>query len=223
MSTSASPVKLANVQKEFRTAAGITKILDGISLEVAAGEMVGLLGASGSGKSTLLHLLGALDPLYSGSVQIQGKELKAIRDQERAAFRSQTIGFVFQSYHLMGHLSVLDNILLAAMFSKSVPSSTRALTLVEQVGLKGQEHQVAKYLSGGERQRVAIARALYHEPPILLCDEPTGNLDRDTSAHILKLLNELRSNESCMVVVTHDPWLAGQMDRTCKLAGGRLC
>ncbi len=216
-------LSLKNVVKHFRDGESRITVLDGVNLEVMPGELIVLLGPSGSGKSTLLHLMGALDVEYQGEVSVLGKELKGLKDRERAALRSEKIGFVFQAYHLHGELTALENVLLAAMFSSKSPDRAWAEELLDSVGLSEQKNREARHLSGGEKQRVAVARALYHSPPVILCDEPTGNLDQDNAAEVLRLLNEMRLEKTCIVVVTHDERLASEANHVWKLVGGRLC
>jgi len=216
-------LSIKNVVKRFKDGASSVTVLDGATLDVMPGELVVLLGPSGSGKSTLLHLMGALDVEYQGCVNVLGRELKSLKDRERAALRSEKIGFVFQSYHLHGELTALENILLAAMFSSKSADRARAEELLDAVGLKQQRDREARHLSGGEKQRVAVARALYHSPPIILCDEPTGNLDQENAAEVLRLLNDMRLEKTCIVVVTHDERLASGADHVWKLVGGKLC
>ena len=167
-------LSLKNVVKHFPDGEGRIAVLDGANLEVMPGELIVLLGPSGSGKSTLLHLMGALDVEYQGEVIVLGQELKTLRDRERAALRSEKIGFVFQAYHLHGELTALENVLLAAMFSSKAPDRARAQELLDAVGLLQQSDREARHLSGGEKQRVAVARALYHSPPIILCDDTSS-------------------------------------------------
>ncbi len=216
-------LSLKNVVKHFRDGEGRITVLDGANLEVMPGELIVLLGPSGSGKSTLLHLMGALDVEYQGHVRVLGRELKELKDRERAALRSEKIGFVFQAYHLHGELTALENVLLASMFSSKAPDRARAEELLASVGLSEQRDREARHLSGGEKQRVAVARALYHSPPIILCDEPTGNLDQDNAAEVLRLLTQMRLEKTCIVVVTHDERLADDADHVWKLVGGKLC
>ena len=216
-------LSLKNVVKHFRDGEGRITVLDGANLEVMPGELIVLLGPSGSGKSTLLHLMGALDVEYQGHVSVLGRELKELKDRERAALRSEKIGFVFQAYHLHGELTALENVLLASMFSSKAPDRARAEELLASVGLSQQRDREARHLSGGEKQRVAVARALYHSPPIILCDEPTGNLDQDNAAEVLRLLTQMRLEKTCIVVVTHDERLADDADHVWKLVGGKLC
>jgi len=216
-------LSLRNVVKHFRDGEGRITVLDGANLDVMPGELIVLLGPSGSGKSTLLHLMGALDVEYQGEVNVLGRELKQLKDRERAALRSEKIGFVFQAYHLHGELTALENVLLAAMFSSKAADRSRAEELLASVGLSEQRDREVRHLSGGEKQRVAVARALYHSPPIILCDEPTGNLDQDNAAEVLRLLTEMRLEKTCIVVVTHDERLADNADHVWKLVGGKLC
>ncbi len=216
-------LSLKNVVKHFRDGEGRITVLDGANLDVMPGELIVLLGPSGSGKSTLLHLMGALDIEYQGEVKVLGEELKQLKDRDRAALRSEKIGFVFQAYHLHGELTALENVLLAAMFSSKAADRSRAEELLDAVGLSKQRDREARHLSGGEKQRVAVARALYHSPPIILCDEPTGNLDQDNAAEVLRLLTEMRMEKTCIVVVTHDERLASEADHVWKLVGGKLC
>lgn len=197
-------------------------IVEDVSLEVAAGERVALLGPSGSGKSTLLHILGALDPDYRGTVLVAGQRLEGLSDSELARVRNERLGFVFQAYNLLGHLDALENVLLPARFAAAKPDRTRAASILASVGLGDKHHRRPHALSGGERQRVAIARALYHRPSLVLCDEPTGNLDAETGAGILKLFDRLSAEGAALLIATHDEMIAGAADRVLQLRGGRL-
>ena len=206
-------LSLKNVVKHFRDGEGRITVLDGANLDVMPGELIVLLGPSGSGKSTLLHLMGALDVEYQGEVKILGRELKQLKDRERAALRSEKIGFVFQAYHLHGELTALENVLLAAMFSSKAPDRSRAEELLDAVGLSQQRDREARHLSGGEKQRVAIARAYVTNPNIILADEPSGNLDPDTGESVMKMLFETaKSLNQTVLLVTHDHDLAKQCD-----------
>ena len=197
-------------------------ILERVSLEVKSGERVALLGPSGSGKSTLLHILGALDPDYEGEVRIAGAVISGLGDWALAALRNRTLGFVFQAYNLIGHLDVLENVLLPARFGVAPVDPERAAAVLATVGLKDKLHREPQTLSGGERQRVAIARALYCRPRLVLCDEPTGNLDAETTRDILSLFDRLASDGVALFVATHDEAIAASADRTLKVRGGRL-
>ena len=201
-------LSLKNVVKHFRDGEGRVTVLDGANLEVMPGELIVLLGPSGSGKSTLLHLMGALDVEYQGQVSVLGRELKELKDRERAALRSEKIGFVFQAYHLHGELTALENVLLASMFSSKAPDRARAEELLASVGLSEQRDREARHLSGGEKQRVAVARALYHSPPIILCDEPTGNLDSATSEEVMELFGDIQKAGNTVILVTHEEDIA---------------
>jgi putative ABC transport system ATP-binding protein len=197
-------------------------ILDDVNLEIAAGERVALLGPSGSGKSTLLHVVGALDPDYQGSVRINGVAIEGLGDRQLACLRNSTLGFVFQAYNLLGHLSVIDNVLLPARFGREPVVFSRAADVLRTVGLGDKLHREPQTLSGGERQRVAIARALYHRPKLVLCDEPTGNLDAETTRDILTLFDRLTQDDVALFVATHDEAIAETAHRTLKVRGGRL-
>ncbi len=214
------------------TARGVTKrvrdgerqiaILEGVDLTIHAGERVALVGPSGSGKSTLLHILGALDPNFEGEVTIAGRSLGGLRDAERARLRNDVLGFVFQAYNLLGHLSVLDNVLLPARFCDRPVDGARAREVLSQVGLIDQSHRRPDTLSGGERQRVAIARALFHQPQLVLCDEPTGNLDRETGRGILDLFEQLEAAGTTLFIASHDPDVADTAQRVVRVERGRL-
>lgn len=196
-------------------------LLDGVDLTVAAGEQVALWGPSGSGKSTLLQVLGALDPDFRGSVRVCDRDLARLSDAERAWLRNTHLGFVFQAYNLIGHLSALDNVLLPARFSRATPQPRWGRELLGRVGLGDKEHRQPANLSGGERQRVAIARALYHRPRLLLCDEPTGNLDAQTGAEVLALFQELAADGVALLLATHDVAIAERANRRLELSAGR--
>jgi ABC-type lipoprotein export system ATPase subunit len=211
-----------NVVKRVHDGERDVTILAGVDLFVRAGERVALIGSSGSGKSTLLHILGALDAEYSGSVQLDGQALEELGDDARADLRNRTLGFVFQAYNLLSHLSALDNVILPARFSGAPPDRKRGLEVLATVGLLDKLHRTPQMLSGGERQRVAIARALYHKPQLVLCDEPTGNLDRKTAMEILALFELLGRQGVAMLIATHDAAIADNAARVLTLSGGKL-
>jgi putative ABC transport system ATP-binding protein len=201
-------------------------VLHEVNFQVAAEEVVAILGPSGSGKTTLLGLLAGLDRPSTGRVLLDGFNLSALTEDERAEFRSRNVGFVFQTFHLIPTLSALDNVLvpleLAGVSSRSGMRS-RAEGLLERVGLADRGHHYPAQLSGGEQQRVALARAFANEPKILFADEPTGNLDQATGAHVIDLLVELnRESRTTLVLVTHDLALAGRASRVVRLSGGRI-
>jgi lipoprotein-releasing system ATP-binding protein len=214
-----------NVAKEFPTRGEPLVILRDISLSLAAGENLAILGPSGSGKSTLLHILGTLDRPTSGQVTLDGQDPFTLDEAGLADFRRQRVGFVFQEHHLLPQCTVLENVLIPTLAAGSPTQAhvDRAKQLLDRVGLAARlDHRPAE-LSGGERQRVAIARALIHSPAVLLADEPTGNLDRATAATIGALLVELQQQEqTILVVVTHSSELAQRLQRRSELNDGRL-
>lgn len=207
------------------------EVLKNVSLELRGGEVAALVGKSGCGKSTLLHLIGLLDEPNGGEIFIDGTPISKLRERGRAFLRNTRIGFIFQHYFLLPEFSVVENIEMPAKIAVS-PSDwlarkaeyrARALELIERVGLKERAHTRPKTLSGGERQRVAVARALLLQPSILLCDEPTGNLDPDTGSHIMELIFSLsRKQGTAVLVVTHDRALSARTDKTYRLEQGSL-
>ncbi len=200
-------------------------VLDGLSLEVRAGERVAVVGSSGSGKTTLLNLLGGLDSPTRGEVRIAGESLLDLGSAELGRFRNRHIGFVYQFHHLLAEFTALENAALPLIVRgmRKKAAEARARELLDKVGMAPRADHKPGELSGGERQRVAIARALVTDPSLVLMDEPTGNLDQTTAASILALMDELARTTACaFVVVTHDPALAAHQDRVLKLDGGRL-
>ncbi len=198
--------------------------LAGIDLEIESGECVAVVGASGSGKTTLLNVLGCLDRPSSGAYVLHGRDVSGLGDRQRAGLRSRTFGFVFQSFHLLSYRSVLENVMLAEVYARRPRQgrAERARRSLAAVGLEGKADSLPTRLSGGERQRVAIARALLNEPEVLLCDEPTGNLDSATTTSILDLIAGVRDGRRTIVVITHDPGVARWADRQVRLADGRI-
>jgi putative ABC transport system ATP-binding protein len=193
-------------------------------LEVAPGERLAIVGPSGSGKSTLLNVAGLLDRPTQGSYELDGIDTGSLRERDRTALRGQRIGFVFQSFHLLPYRSATDNVLLALLYSPRRQSDRRGLArqALERVGLAHRLHALPGTMSGGEQQRVAIARGLVHRPSLLLCDEPTGNLDSATGAGVLALLDELHAGGLTIVVITHDPRVAERAERTVTISDGVL-
>lgn len=206
-------------------------VIKGLDLDVYENEILAIVGLSGAGKSTLLHVIGALDMPSDGSISYRGEEVSTMSGARLARWRNTTVGYVFQFYHLFPDLNALENVLVPAMVAYGVPQymskraelHARAESLLEQVGLKDRQRHYPSQLSGGEQQRVAIARALLLKPELLLCDEPTGNLDRKTGEAILDLLFELKESQGqTYVIVTHDSRLAARADRIVEMVDGRL-
>jgi len=223
-------LKAEGLHKSYRMGATEVKVLKGVDLAVKSGEFVAIVGASGSGKSTLLHILGALDKQDKGIVRFEGRDLSWFSGGELNKFRNKMVGFVFQFYHLLDELSVLENVFLPVMVSRSVVgwfacrrwAKRRARELLVQLGLGERTNHKPYQLSGGERQRVAIGRALMNEPRLLLVDEPTGNLDSATGNGILEVFEELNRAGQTIVMVTHDERIAQRAGRIITLADGKI-
>jgi putative ABC transport system ATP-binding protein len=218
-------LRLTGVEKSVHEGTGERRILRGVDLEVAAGEAVAVLGRSGSGKSTLLNLTAGIDDADAGTITTAGVDVVRADERTRAALRARSIGFVFQSFHLLPTLTVEENLLLPLAFAgvDDRTAKARVLALLDRVGLADRARTWPNVLSGGEQQRVAVARALANEPPLLLCDEPTGNLDDAAAETVLALLAELRRERGCAVVlVTHSARAAAFCDRRLWLEAGRL-
>lgn len=200
-------------------------ILDEVDFTLAEGEAVAVTGASGAGKSTLLHLLGALDRPSAGEVLIGGRAVAGLSDEELANVRNRSIGFVFQFHHLLREFTALENVMMPALIARTTPAEAerRARSILSDVGLGERVTHKPRQLSGGEQQRVAVARALVNEPVVLLADEPSGNLDTETSGILHDLLFDLRERRNLsLVVVTHNTDLAARADRQLVMSGGRL-
>jgi putative ABC transport system ATP-binding protein len=209
--------------KQVSDAIGTLTILDDITFSVAARETVAIVGASGSGKSTLLGLIAGLDRASSGSVHLAGQDLFALNEDGRAALRARQVGFVFQSFQLLPHLTALENVMLPLELSGSSNARRASTQMLETVGLASRLQHYPKTLSGGEQQRVALARAFVMRPALLLADEPTGSLDAATGNGVMDLMFELnRQYAATLVLVTHDAAIAGRCERRLTLAAGRL-
>ena len=203
-----------------------TEILHGVDLQVQPGEFIALVGPSGSGKSTLLNILGLLERMTAGSYQLQGQETSVLSDDGLTLLRRQSLGFVFQFHHLLPAFTALENVTLPALMAQgrvTAPDRARASELLAAVGLAHALHKKPSELSGGMQQRVAIARALVHRPPLVLADEPTGNLDTQSSQDVVALLREIHANQgTAFLIVTHDPRLAERCDRRVEIVDGQI-
>lgn len=216
-------IKLLHITKTVRSGTDDLTILDDVSFEIRDGEFVAVTGASGSGKSTLLGMIAGLDAPTSGSIVIDTDEITKMSEDGLARIRSEKIGFVFQSFHLIPSLTAFENILIPMEILGLHDVNSRATQLLEKVGLKNRGHHYPAELSGGEQQRVAIARAFANSPKILLADEPTGNLDSKNGQHIFELMKDLhRQNNVTLILVTHDSLLAEQAQRQIVLADGQI-
>lgn len=225
--TNKTILNASQLQKDYSqgNAGAVLQVIKNIDLEISEGEKLAIIGVSGSGKSTLLNLLGGLDDPTQGTVTLCGKQWTQLSPTDRAAWRNQHIGFVYQFHHLLNEFSALENVSLPNLISGKTPveAQQEAIQLLTKVGLSDRLHHRPAELSGGERQRVAIARALACKPSLVLMDEPTGNLDPKTAEAVLDLLIELNKDLGIsLVVVTHDPLIAQRMDRTVRLEEGML-
>jgi putative ABC transport system ATP-binding protein len=219
-------IRLRRIVKRFRDGDEALTVLDGVDLDVAAGELVAVVGPSGSGKSTLLYVAGALDAAWEGEARVAGEDLAALDARARARLRNEAIGFVFQSFNLLPTLTALENVCLPAWFRRGGGHRAEALregrAALERVGLGGKAARLPARLSGGERQRVALARALFARPRVLLADEPTGNLDAASGARVIALFEELAADGMAVLVATHEERVSRVASRVLHLAGGRL-
>lgn len=211
--------------REFREGEATLRVLDGLSLRLARGECVAIVGASGSGKTTLLQILGGLDRPDAGHVRIEGRDLHTLSEAERGVLRNRSIGFVYQFHHLLPEFSALENVAMPLLVRRmpTAAARARASELLREVGLGERLTHRPHQLSGGERQRAAVARALVTEPALVFADEPTGNLDGRNAEQVFELMLRLnRERRTTLVIVTHDPRLAARTDRILTLAEGRL-
>ena len=218
-------IEILDLCKSYPTAGGNLSVLDHLSLSIAKGEMLAVVGASGAGKSTFLHLLGALDRPTAGTIQMDGVDLFLRSDRELADYRNREVGFVFQFHHLLSEFSALENVMMPGLIRRMNRKETaaRAERLLIEMGLADRQHHRPGALSGGEQQRVAIARALLPDPRLILADEPTGNLDRHTGESVFQMFREVNQKRGTTVVmVTHNETLAAAADRTVRIADGRI-
>jgi putative ABC transport system ATP-binding protein len=226
MEGTASPlIEVVDLEKDYPTGAGIFQALRGVSLGIAEGEFVAIMGASGSGKSTFMNLLGCLDRPTRGVYRLSGEEVSRLSSDQLAALRNREIGFVFQGFNLLPKLSALDNVALPLLYAGMGRAARRrqAQAMLERVGLGERSHHTPMQLSGGQQQRVAIARALASRPRIILADEPTGNLDSETSRQVMEFFSQLNREEGItLVLVTHEADIAAYAQRRIRFQDGRV-
>jgi len=218
-------ISLHHVTKTYETPAGKFAALKDIDLEIEPGQFVGIVGKSGSGKSTLLNMVAGIDRPSSGSVAVAGTEIQAMSENKLAAWRGRNVGFVFQFFQLLPTLTAVENVMLPMDFSKTIPLKERrkrAVALLDRVAVASHADKLPATLSGGEQQRVAIARALANEPPLVLADEPTGNLDSVTATAILNLFRNLANEGTTVVIATHEADIARVIDRRIEIADGKV-
>jgi ABC-type lipoprotein export system ATPase subunit len=218
-------IRVSGLHKSYRDGDTLNHVLRGVDLVIASGDLVALMGPSGSGKTTLLNIMGGLDQDYQGSVTVAGQTLAGLDDAALSSFRNRSVSFVFQHFHLIPHLPVVDNVSMPSWFDRKRAGTDlrqQAMEVLGRVGLSHKAKTTPNRLSGGEKQRVAIARALFNRPRILLCDEPTGALDAPNGDRVLATFAELnREDGITIVVVTHDPQVAAKCRRTIQVADGR--
>ena len=218
-------VELENVKKIYSMGDAEVHALKGVSFKVEQGEFISIMGPSGSGKSTCMNMIGCLDTPTSGIVKIDGKETSRMTETELAVLRNKTIGFVFQQYHLIPSMTVIENVMLPLKYKRTERKDRLALAkaALEKVGLSERENHRPNALSGGQKQRVAIARAIIAEPKIILADEPTGALDTNTGIQVMDLFHEINKTGTTIIIVTHDPRIGESTERVIKILDGLLC
>jgi len=217
-----SMLRARGLRKEYGREASLVRAVDGVDVDVPAGETLAVMGPSGCGKSTLLHLLGGLDRPSAGEIWLDGQRIDQMSERGMAALRRDAVGFVFQAFHLMDELTAVENIELPALLAGRSPRAARrrATELLDQVGLADRARHLPAQLSGGQRQRVAIARALANSPRVVLADEPTGNLDSEATLDVLQLFESLHEAGQTLVIVTHDARIAATADRLISMRDG---
>lgn len=222
MNSTGNLIELNNITKIYLMGKVVVAALNGVSFNVKTGEMLAIIGASGSGKSTLLHIIGCLARPTSGTYILNGRDVSRMNDDRLASVRSREIGFVFQDYNLLTRLTALANVELPLIYSDGRNRKTRAIRALTRVGLSQRLNHKPSEMSGGEQQRVAIARALINDPPIIVADEPTGNLDTVATAEIINILRELNKNGITIIMVTHELEIAAEMPRLIRIRDGKI-
>lgn len=219
-----SLISLKNISKIYGEGEWETRALDDVSLEIEKGEMIAIMGPSGSGKSTLLNILGFIDIPTSGEYLLNGKSLKGMSSEELATTRNATVGFIFQNFNLLYDQNLVYNVALPLLYSKNKKDfRRRAMDMLEKVGLEKKHFEkTADKLSGGQKQRVAIARALVNNPEIILADEPTGALDKETGNNIMDMLLDINATGKTVIIITHDPEIANKCKRIIKISDGKI-
>jgi putative ABC transport system ATP-binding protein len=218
-------VKLINVKKHYRSGKVTHEVLHDVNLQVDPGELVAIVGTSGSGKSTLLNVIGGLDRSYTGEVIVAGNDVTKLSDARLSQLRNEKVGFVFQQFNLLEHLSCAENVAMPSIFSlRATPDAAdRARQALQRVGMSDRASDLPANLSGGQKQRIAIARALFNHPPLLLCDEPTGNLDSKTGQQIIELFTKLNKEDGItLIIVTHESRVSTAAHRIIRLEDGRV-
>jgi putative ABC transport system ATP-binding protein len=215
-------IELTELRRTYRKGSEEIRALDGVSLTIGKGEFVAIMGPSGSGKSTLMNVVGLLDRPDSGAYRLEGRDVGSLSPDERAALRNERIGFVFQAFHLLPNTTAVENVELPLVYATRRSVRGQGLRALERVGLGARARHFPGELSGGEQQRVAIARALVQEPDLILADEPTGNLDSRSGAEIMDIFRQLHAAGATIVIITHDPGIAGHAQRRVAIGDGRV-
>jgi ABC-type lipoprotein export system ATPase subunit len=219
-------IRLTRVRKHYRTARSDEYALRDVDLQIAQGELAAIVGTSGSGKTTLLNLIGGLDRGYEGQIEVDGRDLGKLSDRELARFRNLHIGFVFQQFGLLDHLTTVENVMMPAYFTRGespvADPRARAIEALTELGLGGKVDEKPRNLSGGQKQRVAIARALFFKPKLLLCDEPTGSLDSNTGRQIIETFQTLNAGGYTVIIITHEQRVSDAARRVIHIEDGRI-